>query len=244
MTQDENKETVLNSLGYALLAFFLQGVVLLFPIALTLWLVLLASLVGCGRIDQQVLPKYEPQVTQPLILTDLSDMTQIKHIIWHITTEEHTEILINSVGGLLQAVDEFAAAADLAKSKGRTISCTVVGSAFSAAFLIYSMCTERYATKDSRLLFHAPGFSTADGTRYTLQQMESGVYPKSWSPSYAESRIEYYRVLYSEHLDYLQRTLAIDPVVVKQAYDNDWYLSARWITKQDPSFLTLIEEKE
>lgn len=244
MNQEPDKETLLNSLGYACLAFFLQGVVLLFPIALTLWWVLLASLVGCGRIEQQVLPKYEPPVTQPLILTNLSDMAQIKHIIWHISTKEHTEILINSVGGLLKTVDEFAVAVDIAKSKGRTIKCTVMGNAFSAAFLIYSMCTERYATKDSRLLFHAPGFSTTDGVRYTLRQMESGVYPKSWSPSYAESRIEYYRLLYAEHLEYLQHVLAIDPTIIKQAYDNDWYLGAGWIAKHDPSFLTLIEENQ
>lgn len=63
-------------------------------------------------------------------------------------------MVINSPGGSVTAMNQFVSVMDRAKQRGVKFRCVVSVMAASAAFQILAHCNERYAFKESLLLFH------------------------------------------------------------------------------------------
>lgn len=68
-------------------------------------------------------------------------------------------LLIDSTGGRVDVADVITDAIASAEEAGHRIVCVVTGSAASAAFYIFSHCSERMAIDTAKFMYHAPRIS-------------------------------------------------------------------------------------
>ena len=72
------------------------------------------------------------------------------------TEDRNINIIINSPGGSVELGVSIISAIEIAKARGKTVTCIVTSQAASMAFYTLAHCTTRYALTYSFLLFHEP----------------------------------------------------------------------------------------
>ena len=87
-------------------------------------------------------------------------------------SKDPIHIIINSRGGQLDAATDFITVIKDAQRLGVSIICTVRGQAYSAAFWILSMCSERRIQVGSTLMFHPVRYVFAGQVVLTEEELK------------------------------------------------------------------------
>ncbi len=154
------------------------------------------------------------------ILTQAEDMISMAY-----QSKDPIYLQINSFGGQIAWGDTFIDAMHMAKRMGVKLKCYVTVAAASMAFSILNACDERYAFKNSKLLFHGARLQVfmAIITEEIALEVANRLHETN-------SKI---RVI-------LQETLNMNPEVFDRAFKNDrWWLPSELLS-QSPNWLTVI----
>jgi len=133
-------------------------------------------------------------------------------------------IVINSPGGRMDSMYRALATIDKEKKKGVLINCIVSEMAASAAFVIFSHCSNRFAFNKSLLLWHGPqlgymGYLNTSSAANLALLMEK----------------------YSEEMYYMLYPLVgIPEKIFAEYYYSDRFMLGEALDRYNPKFLTLI----
>lgn len=114
-------------------------------------------------------------VTGPIDGSVLSTASTLERL--SVSSDEDIHIVINSPGGVVYAGYQLVQAMDIARQRGVKVVCTVGVMAASMAFQLLPHCSERYAMKNTLLLFHPSrvyvrGPLTADEAKMVAESLD------------------------------------------------------------------------
>lgn len=134
-------------------------------------------------------------------------------------SKKPVDVLINSFGGSVISGQMLTQAMDQVRARGVKLRCFVGVAAASMAFQIFTHCDERYTLKNTRLLFHPPYYSQAEGlnTRVLAAML------------YDLTKDE--EVLLSE----LRQTIGINSIEAEEWFMTN-YINERWFRAEDLFF--------
>lgn len=144
------------------------------------------------------------------------------------TSQEPVDVIITSPGGMVEVGEVIQDAIRVAQARGIVVRCFVPVAAASMAFNILDTCSERYAFKTAKLLFH-PVRVYANGIPLTAKLM-------------ADLAVALH-ALDGALLDRLEASLGLDRDELEKAFYEERVWSAEELAKITTSgWLTIVED--
>lgn len=140
-------------------------------------------------------------------------------------------IVINSPGGEVLTGLQIVSAIQVAKSRGSEVKCVVGMLAASMASIIYDECSERYALRQSLLLWHP--IATTFG----------GLFGGRLTPEVANTLAFGLESLQGDIPRKLQKSLGFDDKTWHYLFDGEAFITARWLhSHYNPHYLDLVDD--